>query len=396
MQISLFFPYLPPYPSAGSMRAVSIIEGLVAENRQRTRGHKLVVYTATKNANPIDGVELICLPMALPENTSSFLWRLWVEFFIGVFVSTKILLNSRRRDVAFVSSPMFVPSLMIGLIFSVFRRRYIVDVRDLYPLVYAEAGLISSRSIAFRILQRLEKYWFDHAHLIFAATEGLSRHVRATGTSVRVVTAYNGFPARLAEIEAQHRERFTVCFHGILGQFQDVDGVIEVARLLVPDGINVVVVGYGPKEGIVSAADLPNLSFRGRLPFDDTIRAISTCHIGLCLRRDGQISRDAFPVKVWECLGLGLPSIVSPHCEAGEFLEKYGAGVQFPAGDFESIADWIRQMRDDPKLYARYSEKCRLARTSYTREHIGIMIGQHVFRALDPIGTEPTGAKDGL
>ncbi|WP_420963295.1 glycosyltransferase family 4 protein [Brucella sp. IR073] len=370
--VNLFLPYLPPYPGAGSIRALSFVNGLVAESRRRGLEIKIRVFTATRNPTPIDGAEVHQLKFTAPENNLSFARRLWGELLLGGGAAYEILQKGRNTDILLASSPPFIPSLMLGLLVSAFRRRYVLDIRDLYPLVYADAKLISKDSLLYRWLEKLEHAWLGRASLVFGATGGLARHIRATGTKARVETLYNGFPEKLREIRTAKRERFTACFHGILGQFQDIEGLVEVAKRLLPHGIDVVVVGYGAKEKILTGAIPANLQFLGRQSFEDTMKIVSSCHIGLCLRRDGEISRDAFPVKVWEYVGLGLPAVVTPFCEAGEFLESRECGVQFETGDLDKLVQWIVSMRDNPAQYRAHVEACHAVGTEFTRESVGI------------------------
>ena len=99
---------------------------------------------------------------------------------------------------------------------------------------------------------------------------------------------------------------------------------------------------------------------------------IERCHVGLCLRMDDDVSRDAFPVKVWEYLGLGMPSIVTPHCEAGEFLERHSCGIQFPAGDVDAIVSAVLRFESEHDKRGEMSAKCRSAAGSFTRERLGV------------------------
>lgn len=386
-RINLLLPYLPPYPSAGSMRATSLLHGLCAERNMRGGRFSMRIYTATDNPEPMEGVDIVSLPFSFPENTVSFSRRLLAEFLIGAVAMIRILWRTRRRDLILLSSPLFIPALLAGLGAALMRRRYVLDIRDLYPLVYADAGLMSKSSLTFRFLSRLERFWIARASLVIAATGGLARHVRQAGARAPVLTFYNGYPERLAALSGtRKRERFTACFHGVLGQFQDVETVILVARRLASHGIDVVVIGYGAKARLLEEANFPNLHFMGRLPFDQTARLVSECHVGLCLRRGGEISRDAFPVKVWECLGLGLPSIVTPQCEAGEFLEAKGAGAQFGAGEVERIVDWLVKLRNDSLLYGGMVKNCIVIREQYTRERIGEQTASEIVRILDDHG----------
>jgi glycosyltransferase involved in cell wall biosynthesis len=83
---------------------------------------------------------------------------------------------------------------------------------------------------------------------------------------------------------------------------------------------------------------------------------------------NNKISQDSFPVKVWEYIGLGIPSIVYPESEAGEFLSSRNCGVQLSSNKVDDIAEIILNIKSNNSLYEVMAESCRLNRISYTRE----------------------------
>ena len=205
---------------------------------------------------------------------------------------------------------------------------YVLELWDVYPQVYAGAGLLRRGSWLYRFFERRTRAMYTGARAVIAATRGLARTVTEDAPQARVRAVYNGFPSKLLARRAPKHVRFAVCFHGVMGFFQDIETLVEVARVLLPHEVDMVVVGYGRKETLIAEAGLPNLRLLGRQSFEAMVEQVERCHLGLCLRKVEEILRDAFPVKVWNCLGLGLPSIVTPVCEAGEFLEAEGCSFQ--------------------------------------------------------------------
>jgi glycosyltransferase involved in cell wall biosynthesis len=147
--------------------------------------------------------------------------------------------------------------------------------------------------------------------------------------------------------------------------------LIKVAEKLESYCIDVVVVGYGRGSEVIGAYRGSNLIFYGMQPHDKTIEIIEKCHLGLCLRKNDPISKDSFPVKVWEYLGLGIPTIVTPRCEAGEFLEQNGCGCQFDSGSVGKIVEKINDIRSNPETACKMSSQARFVAAKFTREETG-------------------------
>lgn len=380
-RVVAFFQHMPPYSGAAAMRGRSVVGGLTA--LPRFQDADIRVFTTTPQASPMQGATIVTLSIPEVENSHSLAARMVGELRMG-WVAARAMFSRRDRcDIAIISSPGYLAALVASAWARWRKVPYVLELRDVYPQVYAEASLITRRSLLYRFFARRSRAMYGGARLVIAATQGLAREVRSEEPSAHVACVYNGFPQAFARRKAVKHERFTVCFHGVLGFFQDVDTLLKVAQRLGDHDVDVVAVGYGRKEDALSQAQLPNLRFLGRLPFDETIAEIERCHLGLCLRLDDGISKDAFPVKVWEYLGLGMPSIVTPPCEAGDFLVAHGCGLQLPAGDVDAIVDGVLGLKRDPEALGSMAQACRVVGERYTREQMGLTAARLVEGLVD-------------
>lgn len=369
-RLSIFYQHMPPYSSAAALRAVSVVSALA--QLPESADFELRAYTTTPNPAAMKGVQIVPLRGVEVENAAGLAARMFGELRIGWVAARAMLAGAGLNDLLLVSTPSYLAALMICA-----RARwrgvpYVLEVRDLYPQAYAEAGLMRRNSWLYRFFVARSLAMYRGARLVIAATRGLAREVTGGMFAATVHCVYNGFPAELAQRKPFKHERFTACFHGVLGFFQDIDSLIEVARRVQPHGIDIVVIGYGRKEDVLRADPLDNLRFLGRLSFADTVAEVERCHVGLCLRLDDDISKDSFPVKVWEYLGLGMPSLVTPRCEAGEFLVANGCGFQFEARAIESIVETLLRLRDEPAFRGDFEARCREVARHYTRERLGL------------------------
>lgn len=370
MRLHAFFQQMPPFAGAGALRGQAIANGLAAV--QQSAGWVGVrVFTTTPQPDAVPGVQIVTLNVPEIESSRSLTARVVGELRLGRAAACEML-ERQQCELAVISSPGYLAALAIASRARRLGIPYVLDLRDIYPQVYAEAGLLHRDSLPYRFFATRSRSLYEGAQVVIAATQGLAREVLRDAPGARVQCVYNGFPAALRERAAQKHERFTVCFHGTLGFFQDVDTLIEVARRLRLHGVDVVVIGYGRKEEPLRAANLDNLRFLGRLGFAETMAEVERCHLGLCLRMDDQVSKDAFPVKVWEYLGLGMPSLVTPPCEAGEFLVRHGCGFEFPAGATDAIVEAVLRLRDNADERRAIERRCREVATRFTREHLGL------------------------
>lgn len=378
LRLAAFFQHMPPYSGAAALRGQSIIASLaklVASDEGR-----LTVYCTTPDSAPIHGATIETLDVPEVENSLSLKRRLIGEVRMGYVAAKRMFRSKEKTTLAVVSSPGYL-SALVQTFFA--RRRgvpYVLEMRDIYPQVYAEAKLLRRESLLYRLFQRMSRTMYARAELVLCATQGLAREVVREAPTSRVTHVYNGFPGSLAQRCADKHERFTVCFHGVLGFFQDIETLLKVAEHLAPHDVDVVVIGYGRKEASLQSSTLPNLRFLGRQAFDRTIAEVERCHLGLCLRLDDDISKDAFPVKVWEYLGLGIPCVVTPPCEAGDFLEEHECGIVLESGNVDGIVASVLKAKDEASYREAMADRCRQLATRYTREQTGRAAAQKIYQ----------------
>ncbi|MGF9760977.1 glycosyltransferase family 4 protein [Microvirga sp. 0TCS3.31] len=147
------------------------------------------------------------------------------------------------------------------------------------------------------------------------------------------------------------RDRFTVVFGGQLTAGRDLGAVLEAARRTRAAGtqMDFLIVGDGPAraelERQVAADGLDQVTFTGRLPRADYRALASACHVGLSVT-SADVSVPSFPSKIPEFLGLGLPVVAATEesTDAGEIVERLGAGLAARSGEVDSIVDALTRL----------------------------------------------------
>jgi glycosyltransferase involved in cell wall biosynthesis len=368
-QVVVVNQHFPPLPGGGSLRVDGIATGLHALAED---GVPLAVTVLTGSipdapTRPYTLLTVLGKPVA---SDRSLLRRLTGELAMGCRTIWKLL--RLRPDLLVISIPSYFMALLIVAYAQLLRIPYVIDLRDIYPEMYADAGLMSETSSVYRLALSLSRRMYVRARLVVAATKGLKECVAVLSGRKDVAVSYNGYPDFLNSIQPNKAERFTICFHGVMGFFQDIEGLLEVARLLEEFAVDVLVIGYGRKEPLVRELAPSNLRFLGRLPLKETLNAVATAHVGICTRTDDRNSKNAFPIKVFEYIGVGIPIIVWPPCEAGAFVEDNDCGSQFAADDRSGIVAEILKLRDDSAYYHQKADAARRAAVGLSRGQLGL------------------------
>lgn len=166
------------------------------------------------------------------------------------------------------------------------------------------------------------------------------------------------------------RPELTVAYAGTLGDAYDIPCVIEAVRLLSQKepSMRFIFAGAGPKAGDIRqlAADLPsNVRFLGSIPALRLIEEVyAPADIGLCSYSAG--STVSMPVKFYDYVGSGLAVVSSLGGEIRGFVEA-GAGLQYQAGDSQSLASALMMLATQPEL---------LESTRARAEEVGLLFDQ--------------------
>lgn len=365
-KIYFFFQHLPPYPGAASRRAISLLSCF---SRSKS---ECLIYTTSKSVNQyfdLKGFEIIQLEAPRKGNKSGLWNRLYFEIRNGVKITFDLCFKvSKKESLLVLSSPSYFTCLITGFFARIFKIPYVLDIRDIYPEVLVYSGQFSSKSPVYNLLKGLTIYVYRGAQLITTTNIEIEKTIKNYSNKTNVV--YNGFPSSIMNISVVKHEAFTICFHGVIGRFQEIELLNEIINSKKLKHIQFIIIGYGPKEDYLKLGS-ENIHFLGKMDPTDTLKEITKCHLGLSFRTNDYISRRSFPVKNWEYLGAGIPVINYPRTEAGDFCEYHDIGLVFDRREVDEMVDKILTLSTFDEEYKKFKNNTLKIRENYTREISG-------------------------
>ena len=291
-----------------------------------------------------------------------------------------LFLSGRRHDVVFATSP----PLTVGwpaYVYSKLRRvPLVLDIRDLWPVLAVELGeMRNARVVA--AARRLELLLYRNSARVTAVTRGFVRYVAEQGfPAERIVLLPNGTVPELFHPEPRDPAlrtrlgldgRFVVGFYGLHGIAQDLDNVIEAARLLASDERFVfLLVGEGPVKadlvGRKEALGLRNVIFHPQVAQQDVLPFIMQADAVLVPLRRLELFKTFIPSKLFDFMACAKPVVLQVDGEARVILEEARGGVFVEPGNAESLAAALRQLAaKGPAELERMGESGLV----YVREH---------------------------
>lgn len=246
----------------------------------------------------------------------------------------------------------------------------ITDLRDLWPDIFVivfPKWMHSLARLGMAPLYALRKYAFQNSDAVTAVCESYMQYansfapktkkmphrvVYSTGVEMERFHQMMSAPAEAGDLEKRDGEVW-VTYAGTLGRAYDVEALMESTRIAAADprGKNVrfVIAGDGPLRGVVedfiSKHRPTNVTYLGPLDMPRLCRLYAKSDVGLSIYARG--TTVALPAKAFDYYAAEIPIVNSVNGEFEAFLKAKNLGVNYVAGDPQSLAESILKLASD-------------------------------------------------
>lgn len=281
------------------------------------------------------------------------------------FMLSSVLLGWRvsgPADTVVVSSPTFFSIASAWVLARLKRARLIVEVRDLWPAIDVELGVLTNRRV-IRVLERLELAAYAAADEVVVVTDGFRDNLIGRGVpAAKVHTIRDGVsldrfvPAALPDLYLRaglgaRPDECLVVYAGTHGISQGLPEAAQAATRLTGRPVHLAFVGDGADKPRlrhqVTELALANVTLANSVPPALMPSLLATADILLVTLRDIPLFTTFIPSKMFEYLAAGRPVIGAVAGEAAQLLREAGALV-VPPGDTAALAAAIRDLAADP------------------------------------------------
>lgn len=340
----------------------------------------------------VDGIRVLSVEVFLSYRRS-FVHR------AGAFAAYSLLslwagLRSGPADVVLATSPPLTAGLA-GIVLMVLKRaRFVFEVRDLWPEVIEELGVVRWRP-AIAVLGLMARLNYRSATRVVAVTPGIQRWLierrGVPATKVELVTQgadvdlFVGVEREVARAELGLGDAFVAVYAGAMGKANDLGVVVEAAAQLRRD-TQFLLIGEGmEKARLQQMCDRLGASNVRLLPGQlrrDVVHYLVAADVGLVSLKPLPVFRTALPNKLFDYAAAGLPIVVTFSGDLAEFVEQEKIGVGAGDGDAARLALAVEALRNNPELRRAMGARARaLAQTRLARAHQCVRFEQVLRRA---------------
>lgn len=383
MKINLICQYYPPEIGAPQARLSEMAEEWVKQ------GHDVIVLTGFPN-HPTGVIPPEYRRKIFMQEYSNGIriWRHWLyatpnegffkkTFSHFSFMVSLIFLSSlrgERPDILIVSSPNFFSVISTYLISRVRGVPYIFEVRDLWPGIFIELGVLKNRYL-IRLLEIIELFLYRKASAVVPLTNGFAENIIKRGipaNKIEVIT--NGVDIDIykpgsGETYLRNKiglseDKFIILYIGAHGISHGLTSVLDAAESLKEEqDIHFLFVGEGAeKSNLLNLAKnkkLKNVTFLAGQSREKVIDLYHLADVCLAPLRDVLGLNTFIPSKIFEIMGCGKPIIASLRGESADILTRSGVALVIPPENPAELIKAIKILKNNPEMRQRMGQAGR-------------------------------------
>ncbi|MBV6397278.1 MAG: hypothetical protein HFACDABA_02888 [Anaerolineales bacterium] len=275
------------------------------------------------------------------------------SFFTGLAV--------KNVDVVWGTSPPIFQGVTAWMLARLKGAAFLFEVRDLWPKFAIAVGVLTS-PILIRMSEWLERFLYRRADGVMVNSPGYLDHVRARGARGATLIPNGADPQMFdpnddgKEFRRAHelKNKFVALYAGAHGMSNDLDVVLESARLLADEKkIQFVLLGDGKeKPALIARAkemNLINVTFVDSIPKSEMTSALAAADVCIAILKPLEEYKTTYPNKVFDYMAAGRPVALAIDGVIREVVESAGCGIYAEPGSPSALSEAIREMASDER-----------------------------------------------
>ncbi|MBV1922835.1 MAG: glycosyltransferase family 4 protein [Flavobacteriaceae bacterium] len=347
-EIVIITNYFPPEKGAASNRIFSLVKGL-SENDYNVKvicplpnypkgsifpEFKRIVYSKKK-----EEYGTVFRLWLWPSNSSNKFIRLLSMLSFSFSLTLFFLFKKTPKKIFIQYSPVFVGFTSVFWA-SLFRKKIILNVSDLWPLAGLEMGLLK-KGTYYSLLQKMERYCYMKSHIILGQSQEILNFIKKEGV-VKELVLYQNFPDfKAPEIESKITEStIKIVYAGLLGVAQGLYSICE--KLNLPDHIQLHIYGNGPEAESIKSLQKTNVFYHGEIDREILNKKLEEYQIAFIPLRNRIYG--SVPSKIFEQSRMGIPLLYFAGGEGEMLVRNYKLGWTIPVNNRDALQDFINQL----------------------------------------------------
>jgi glycosyltransferase involved in cell wall biosynthesis len=344
------------------------------------QGHQVTVIAGRNSQRKlvcrenVEGIDVIYIRNPY-HNKMGYLRRIQ-SFVVFMLLSAYYGLREKKVDLVFATSTPLSVGIPAVVIKRLKRKRFIFEVRDLWPEAPIQLGIVKNR-VLINLLRQSEKLIYRSASHIIALSPGIKEEIVRQGVKDGSVSMIPNMAKKtkffprppdhdLALQLGIDLECFNAVHFGAMGFANGLDYVIDAAAILksrVVHDVHFLFAGEGRMENSLHERcrqeGLDNVKFIGAHAMTTISKIVNLCDCSLVIFSDVPVLYTNSPNKLFDSLSAAKPVIVNSNGWTRDIVEEHGCGKFVDPGSPADLAEALLYLKDHPAEVSKMRENCR-------------------------------------
>ena len=297
-----------------------------------------------KNVN-IDGVDVHILKGVKYSSNIKRIFSMLIFMLRVIFFKFP---KDDKPDIIYGSSPHLFAALGALILAKKNKAKYILEIRDLWPETWVQMKIIKKNGIMHKFFLKLEKYLYEKADKVIFLGENFNYILSLGIDKNKVYTISNGvdleeFDKNMSSPIKLNAEKFNITYTGSIGTANNLDELLDLAKLIDNDAIIFNIVGRGPLkehlENRIQEEKISNIRFYD--PIDKTLvpSLLRSSQALIILLLDIELYQVGIsPNKLFEYFASSRPILFYGNT-VSDYVARSNSGISVPAGEILKLRD---------------------------------------------------------
>jgi glycosyltransferase involved in cell wall biosynthesis len=361
-------------------------------------GHQVTVVTCTPNfpkgrvyegyknkiwqTEVMEGIKVVRVWTYITANEGFFKRIIdYVSFMLSAILAAPF---TGKSDLVIGTSPQFFTACAAYVVSRLKRVPFVFELRDIWPESVKAVGAMGD-SVIIRFFEKIEMFLYRKAARIVSVTESFKRTLVKRGIEAEKISVVtNGvdvsrFTPMKKDVElVRHyglEGKFVSGYIGTHGMAHALETILDAAEkvnfLNDGDSYRFIFLGDGArKQAITEKAEsmgLKNVIFIDSVPKEEVPRYWSLLDVSIIHLKKTDLFTSVIPSKLFECMGMGIPTLHGVAGESAEIVEREGAGIVFESENSDQLVENLVKLKTDENLYHQIRKSCLVGAKTYDR-----------------------------
>lgn len=361
------------------------------------RGHKVTVITCAPNfpkgkvydgyrnklyqTEELDGIHVIRVWTYITAN-EGFVKRI-MDYISFMLAAVPAAITVKKPDLVIGTSPQFFTACGAYLVSSMKRVPFIFELRDIWPESVKAVGAMGDSAV-IRFFETIEMFLYRRAGRIVSVTNSFKQTLinrGVDGNKIDVIT--NGvdlsrFSPRPKDADLVEKyklqEKFVAGYIGTHGMAHALETLLETAAQMTNRGhdeFRFLFLGHGAKkQDLMDKAGkmrLNNVIFIDSVSKDEVANYWSLLDVSIIHLRNTPLFATVIPSKLFECMGMGIPTLHGVAGESAEIVKDVDCGITFEPENSQELFDCLIDLRQDTGRYNQLQQNCLVGAKQFER-----------------------------